>query len=157
MPQQPESRNFHVGSRGRQDLAVGLEPENGAVMAGPLNHHASVDARRLVVVACEQLGKRARLSGHHDRTAAGRPAGNPVRWHARIMRPHAGYSPTKEVLSMTATIQLLAQVDVPGGILLWGVISLLAGILILAVPRVLNYVVAAYLIVIGILQIIAGL
>lgn len=58
---------------------------------------------------------------------------------------------------MTAALPLVAQVDVPGGILLWGVISLLAGVLILAVPRVLNYVVAAYLIVIGILQILAGL
>lgn len=58
---------------------------------------------------------------------------------------------------MLAATPLLTQADLPSGILLWGVISLLAGILILVVPRVLNYVIAAYLIVIGILQILAGL
>lgn len=57
---------------------------------------------------------------------------------------------------MLTALTVFAQVDVPGGIVLWGVISLLAGILILVVPRVLNYVVAAYLIIIGILQILAG-
>jgi uncharacterized membrane protein HdeD (DUF308 family) len=59
---------------------------------------------------------------------------------------------------MTDVVPLLAQIEVPGGnLLLWGIISLVAGIIILFVPRVLNYIVAAYLIVIGILQIIAAL
>lgn len=35
-----------------------------------------------------------------------------------------------------------------------GLIALLAGILILIMPRILNYVVAAYLIVIGLIQIL---
>jgi uncharacterized membrane protein HdeD (DUF308 family) len=53
---------------------------------------------------------------------------------------------------------VLAQVEVAGAnVLVVGIISVLAGILILAVPRVLNYVVAAYLIVIGVLWILAGI
>ena len=52
----------------------------------------------------------------------------------------------------------LAQTAVAGGnLVLLGVISLAAGILILIVPRVLNYVVAAYLIIVGVLWIVAGL
>lgn len=35
-----------------------------------------------------------------------------------------------------------------------GIIALIAGILILAIPRLLNYVVAIYLIVIGLLEIL---
>lgn len=59
---------------------------------------------------------------------------------------------------MLAALPVLAQIEVTGGnLLLWGVVSVLAGILILVVPRVLNYVVAAYLIVIGVLQIVAAL
>jgi uncharacterized membrane protein HdeD (DUF308 family) len=53
---------------------------------------------------------------------------------------------------------VLAQIEVTGAnVLVVGIISVLAGILIFAVPRVLNYVVAAYLIVIGILWILAGI
>jgi uncharacterized membrane protein HdeD (DUF308 family) len=59
---------------------------------------------------------------------------------------------------MSPSAMLLAQTEVAGGnLLLLGVISLLAGILILVVPRVLNYVVAAYLIVVGVLWIVAAL
>lgn len=36
-----------------------------------------------------------------------------------------------------------------------GIIALIAGILILIVPRLLNYIVAIYLIVIGLIQIFA--
>lgn len=36
------------------------------------------------------------------------------------------------------------------------IISLIAGIMILAVPRLLNYIVAAYLIVIGLLGLFGG-
>lgn len=55
-------------------------------------------------------------------------------------------------------VPLLAQVEVASGnLLVLGILSLLAGILIFVVPRVLNYVVAVYLIVVGILWIVAGL
>ncbi len=37
-----------------------------------------------------------------------------------------------------------------------GVVSLMAGILILAMPRLLNYVVAAYLIAFGVLTLLKG-
>ncbi len=57
-----------------------------------------------------------------------------------------------------ATHVLAQAADVGGGsLVLVGVVSVLAGILILVVPRVLNYVVAAYLIIIGVLWIVAGL
>jgi uncharacterized membrane protein HdeD (DUF308 family) len=59
---------------------------------------------------------------------------------------------------VTPMLTLLAQVEIPtGGLLVAGIVSLLAGILILVVPRVLNYIVAIYLIVVGILWIIAAL
>jgi uncharacterized membrane protein HdeD (DUF308 family) len=59
---------------------------------------------------------------------------------------------------MTAIAPLLAQVEITAqGLLIGGIISLLAGILILFVPRVLNYIVAVYLIIIGVLWIIAAL
>lgn len=59
---------------------------------------------------------------------------------------------------MTAIAPLLAQVEIAAeGLLIAGIVSLLAGILILVVPRVLNYIVAIYLIVVGILWIIASL
>jgi uncharacterized membrane protein HdeD (DUF308 family) len=61
-------------------------------------------------------------------------------------------------MDMTALATALAQVELPaGGLLIAGIISLLAGVLILVVPRVLNYIVAVYLIVIGVLWIIAAL
>lgn len=61
-------------------------------------------------------------------------------------------------ISMLAIAPVLAQVEVTSGsLLLWGIVSVLAGIAILIVPRILNYVVAAYLIIIGVLQIIAAL
>lgn len=53
---------------------------------------------------------------------------------------------------------LLAQVEITAGnLVIAGIISILAGILILVVPRVLNYVVALYLILVGVLWLIAGL
>ena len=59
---------------------------------------------------------------------------------------------------MSVASTVLAQTEIAtGNLVLLGVISLLAGILILVVPRVLNYVVAAYLIIVGILWIVAGL
>lgn len=60
---------------------------------------------------------------------------------------------------MQIATNVLAQAAQVGGgsLVLVGVVSVLAGILILVVPRVLNYVVAAYLIVIGVLWIVAGL
>ncbi len=41
-------------------------------------------------------------------------------------------------------------------VLLAPIISLIAGILILAIPRLLNYIVAIYLIVVGLLGILAS-
>lgn len=48
---------------------------------------------------------------------------------------------------------LLAQQNVSVNLGLSGIIALLAGILILLLPRILNYVVAIYLILIGLIQI----
>ena len=59
---------------------------------------------------------------------------------------------------MNVASTVLAQTEIAtGNLLILGIVSLLAGILILVVPRVLNYVVAAYLIIVGILWIVAGL
>ena len=48
------------------------------------------------------------------------------------------------VLAQTVTVNLTIS----------GVIALIAGILILVIPRLLNYIVAIYLIVIGLLQVL---
>ena len=59
---------------------------------------------------------------------------------------------------MNVASTVLAQTEIAtSNLLVLGIVSLLAGILILVVPRVLNYVVAAYLIIVGILWIVAGL
>lgn len=59
---------------------------------------------------------------------------------------------------MTAVEPLLAQIEiVNASALLLGVLSVLAGILIFVVPKALNYIVALYLIAVGVLWIIAGL
>lgn len=47
--------------------------------------------------------------------------------------------------------QQSAEVDVD--LTLPGILALAAGVLILVVPRILNYVVATYLIVVGVIQI----
>lgn len=53
---------------------------------------------------------------------------------------------------------LLAQVEVTAGnLVVAGIVSIIAGIVILVYPRVLNYVVAFYLILVGILWLVAGL
>jgi uncharacterized membrane protein HdeD (DUF308 family) len=52
---------------------------------------------------------------------------------------------------------LMARTQAETNALLLGIVSLAFGVLILAVPRILNYVVALYLIVIGILFIIRAL
>jgi uncharacterized membrane protein HdeD (DUF308 family) len=52
---------------------------------------------------------------------------------------------------------LMAMTQAETNALLLGIVSLAFGVLILAVPRILNYVVALYLIVIGILFIIRAL
>ncbi len=41
--------------------------------------------------------------------------------------------------------------------LLWGVISIVFGLLVLAFPKILNYIVAFYLILVGILMVVAAL
>lgn len=59
---------------------------------------------------------------------------------------------------MTQLAPMLAQVEVASAnVLVLGIISVLAGILIFVVPRALNYIVALYLIVVGVLWIIAGM
>ncbi len=54
---------------------------------------------------------------------------------------------------------VLAQADsgVSTGLLLAGIVALAAGILILVIPRVLNYVVAIYLLASGVLLILEAL
>lgn len=53
---------------------------------------------------------------------------------------------------------VLAQAD--GGtdtpVLVAGIVSIALGVLILIVPRILNYVVAAYLIVVGVIWLVAA-
>jgi uncharacterized membrane protein (Fun14 family) len=61
-------------------------------------------------------------------------------------------------MSTLATLAVLAQEtaevnDVTLNLTLPGIIAVIAGIVILLVPRVLNYVVAIYLIVVGLIQI----
>jgi hypothetical protein len=57
------------------------------------------------------------------------------------------------MLNITLYHMLLAQEAVQIGFRLNGVIALLAGILILAVPRLLNLIVAIYLILIGLIEV----
>lgn len=58
-------------------------------------------------------------------------------------------------MNTLAQIAVFAQEsgDVSLNLALPGIIALLAGIIILLVPRVLNYVVAIYLILVGLIQI----
>lgn len=59
---------------------------------------------------------------------------------------------------MTAIEPVLAQIELTSGnVLVLGIVSVLAGILIFVVPKALNYIVALYLIIVGVLWIIAGL
>jgi len=45
----------------------------------------------------------------------------------------------------------------PGGGLLWGIITFIFGIIVLLFPKVLNYLVGIYLIVLGLLAIFAAI
>ncbi len=54
-------------------------------------------------------------------------------------------------------LMLMAMTQAETNALLLGIISLGFGVMILIVPRILNYVVALYLIVIGILFIVRAL
>jgi uncharacterized membrane protein HdeD (DUF308 family) len=63
---------------------------------------------------------------------------------------------------MTGLASLLTQVNVNVGahdteLVIAGIVSVALGVLIFLVPRLLNYIVAAYLVVIGIIWLIAGL
>ncbi len=59
---------------------------------------------------------------------------------------------------MTTFEPFLAQIEIASvNVLVLGILSVLAGILILAVPKALNYIVALYLIIVGVVWIIAGL
>jgi hypothetical protein len=64
-------------------------------------------------------------------------------------------TPYGEDSEMTGVLMAMTQAETNA--LLLGIVSLAFGVLILMVPRVLNYVVALYLIVIGILFIIRAL
>jgi hypothetical protein len=57
---------------------------------------------------------------------------------------------------MSAGYQIAVMTATQTNALLFGIVSLAFGVLILLVPRVLNYIVAFYLIVIGILGIARG-
>lgn len=56
-----------------------------------------------------------------------------------------------DLIALAQLAQETTQVDV--NLTLPGILSLLAGILILVVPRLLNYIVAIYLIIVGLLLI----
>lgn len=63
---------------------------------------------------------------------------------------------------MTLLSQLLGQLEVnvrahETELVVAGIVSIALGILIFAVPRLLNYIVAAYLIIVGVIWLIAGL
>ena len=60
-------------------------------------------------------------------------------------------------MSLAAALLAQAATGVSSVLLLVGIIAVAAGILILVVPRVLNYVVAIYLLVSGVLLIIEAL
>lgn len=60
------------------------------------------------------------------------------------------------------SLALLAQVETVAegndtALIIAGIVSILVGVLIFAVPRLLNYVVAGYLVIVGIIWLIAGL
>jgi hypothetical protein len=57
-----------------------------------------------------------------------------------------------------ATLLPVLQVEVTStSLLILGMVSVAAGVLIFLVPRILNYLVAAYLVIIGIIWILAAL
>jgi hypothetical protein len=91
-------------------------------------------------------------------------------WRHNAATPRSETLPVAGVLSVRyRTEQCIAKVDdmqrltVPKGPLmhltlsLTPLVSLLAGILILVVPRLLNYIVATYLIVVGILGLVGDI
>lgn len=74
---------------------------------------------------------------------------------ASFVRPGAGTAS-----GMSTLMTVLAQTapdDRETGQIIVGIVSIVLGVLILVVPRLLNYIVAAYLIVIGIIWLAAGL
>ena len=63
---------------------------------------------------------------------------------------------------MTAWAAILGQVSVKVGthdteLIIAGIVSVALGVLIFVAPRLLNYIVAAYLIIVGVIWLIAGL
>lgn len=52
-------------------------------------------------------------------------------------------------------VPALAQVQVSLDLTLSGILALVAGVLILLFPRLLNYIVAIYLIVVGLVEILS--
>jgi hypothetical protein len=60
-------------------------------------------------------------------------------------------------MSSAAVVLAQAGAGVSGALLLAGIVAIAAGILILVVPRVLNYVVAIYLLASGVLLVLESL
>ena len=61
---------------------------------------------------------------------------------------------------LAALLGQMVDVDVKGydtELVIAGIVSIALGVLIFFIPRLLNYVVAAYLVVVGIIWLIAGL
>jgi hypothetical protein len=70
--------------------------------------------------------------------------------------------PSGNVRLVATLATLLSQIDVrvrgyDNELVIAGIVSIALGVLIFFVPRLLNYVVAAYLVVIGVIWLIAGL
>jgi hypothetical protein len=61
------------------------------------------------------------------------------------------------MMSYAALVLAQADAGVSAGLLLAGIVAVAAGILILVVPRVLNYVIAIYLLASGTLLIVESL
>ena len=51
----------------------------------------------------------------------------------------------------------MLSIGLPGGGLLWGIVTLFFGIIVMIFPRILNYLIGIYLIIMGIMSIIAAL
>lgn len=60
-------------------------------------------------------------------------------------------------MSIAAVVLAQADAGVSAGLLLAGIVAIAAGILILVIPRVLNYVVAIYLLASGTLLVLESL
>ena len=63
---------------------------------------------------------------------------------------------------MTTLALLLAQVETVAdgndtALIIAGIVSIVLGVLIFVIPRLLNYIVAGYLVIVGVIWLVAGL